>query len=427
MRKGEGIAPIVTVSATSHPRLEELRASTQRFLGQGDGRRVAMSGNLHREHHAHRWARVLCEPRGWSPKPAEGIGPARDVAFMFPGHGSQYPFMGRSLYRAEAVFRDAVDRCAAVTDPLLDIPLRRVLFDEHVSPRVIDQTQYAQPALFTISYALTCQWQAWGIRPAAVVGHSVGEFAAACVSGALALEDALVMVVDRGRRTQALPAVGAMRAVFAPADALAPRLAERGLDIAAINTPTQTVISGPRAEVEAATAQLADNGTPSAPIRVSQAFHSSLVEPMLPGFAATARRTRPLDTHCAFFSTVTGTEQRGRDLDAAYWCRNSRAPVRFCQAVQAMADTGYRVFLEVGPRATLTVFAKESLHYYPPSLILSSSGRPPRTGAADRRETLDLAKAVATLYVNGADIDWQALHAVGIPQPAPTLEAASGI
>jgi acyl transferase domain-containing protein len=346
---------------------------------------------------------------------------------MFPGHGSQYPLMGRSLYAAEPVFRDAVDRCAAVADVLLDIPLRSVLMDERISPEVIDQTAYAQPALFTISYALSCLWRAWGIRPAAVVGHSVGEFAAACVSGALPMHHALTMVIDRGRRTQALPAAGAMRAVFAPVDALEGWLPARGLDVAAVNTPTQTVISGPRAAVEAAAAELAAKGTPSAPIRVTQAFHSSLVEPMLPGFAVTAGAARPLDGRCPFFSTVTGRRHRGRDLDAAYWCRNSRAPVRFCQAIQTMADAGYQVFLEVGPRATLTAFAKESLHYYPPSLILSSSGRPPRTGAQHRRETLDLAKAVATLYVHGADVDWDALHAGHRRmQPAPALEGAGG-
>ena len=352
---------LLTLSARSEASLVELAArwarglETEPDLALPD---VAFSANVGRASFPHRAAiraaslddtrRALASLAAGQPAP----GMARDrvagpdaprVAFLFTGQGSQYAGMGRELYDTQPTFRRALDRCAKVLASELPRPLLPVLFREAVDEEWLGQTAYAQPALFALEYALAELWRAWGVTPAAVLGHSVGEYVAACVAGVLEVEDALRLVAARGRLMQELPSGGAMVVCFAPESVVATAVAAGAgrVSIAAVNGPEHVVVSGDGAQVQAIVVALTTQGIRTKPLAVSHAFHSPLMDPILDRFqeiAATLTRSRP---HITWVSNVTGRPVGGPEqVDAAYWRAHVREPVRF--------DDGIR--RAVGPR-----------------------------------------------------------------------------
>jgi len=339
--------------------------------------------------------RALAEGRD---EPARAERPPR-VAFLFTGQGSQFPGMGRALYDSEPVFRETLERCAELLDPVLERPLTALLFGEDAE--ALRRTANAQPALFALQVASAALWRARGLEPALVLGHSVGEIAAAQVAGVLSLEEAATLVAARGRLMQALPAGGAMVAVLAAesvvAEAVAP-YAER-VAVAAINAPRNVVVSGEAEAVETALAPLREAGVRCVALTVSHAFHSPAMEPMLAPFAEALAGLHFAAPKLPFLSSVTAAPIGEAVAAPDYWVRQVRAPVRFAAAAAALPGLGVEACLEIGPQPVLTPLARASL----PDAALAWLGCPAAPGEA-------MTEALAELYRLGAPLDWPALH-----------------
>jgi acyl transferase domain-containing protein/acyl carrier protein len=278
------------------------------------------------------------------------------------------------------------------------------MFGEASAPALIDETQYTQPALFALEYALAETWREWGVTPSFVLGHSVGEYVAACVAGLMTLEDALGLIAIRGRMMQALPAGGAMAAVFSPEAAVTEAVREHAdrLALAAVNAPDSVVISGAAAAVAAVVDRLTARGIRTQALAVSHAFHSPLMDPMLEDFGAAAGRVRFGRPRVGIVSNVTGRLATAQEMSSAeYWSRHVRAPVRFAAGVTALREQGVDIFLEAGPAPTLLGLGRRTLGdegtVWVPSL---------RKGRDDWDEMLE---GLGRLHVEGVEVDWAGL------------------
>ncbi len=448
---GERPVHLLGLSAKSEVALRELAQRYENYLqehpqvGLAD---LCFTANAGRSHFAHRLAIAADSPAALQDRlkifvtgdlPAgahyhEVIGnKTSEAVFLFTGQGAQYPGMGRELYETQPVFRQALDKCDEILRAYLEKPLLSVLYPEMVngqydtlvehpatsneqraSSNVLDQTAYTQPALFALEYALAELWRSWGIVPAAVMGHSVGEYAAACVAGLLSLEDGLKLIAARGRLMQALPQNGAMAAIFADEAKVAGMLRgyEKEVSIAALNGPDNIVISGLKNAVNEIIKKCQAEGLKSKTLNVSHAFHSPLMEPMLEEFERVVSAIQFRDSQIPLISNLTAqplvlNDSRATNNDPqssifdprTYWRRHVREAVRFSASLTWLQQQGHKIFVEIGPHPTLLGMAgkcvpAESQCVWLPSL---------RQG---KEETQQMLHALGALYVRNAPVDW---------------------
>ncbi|MET9888207.1 SDR family NAD(P)-dependent oxidoreductase, partial [Streptomyces sp. NPDC006430] len=327
------------------------------------------------------------------------------TAFLFSGQGAQRPGMGRELHAAHPVFAEAFDAATAELDRHLDRPLREVVWGEDAKEQ-LSRTVYTQTGLFAFEVALFRLLESWGVRPDFLAGHSIGELVAAHVSGALSLADAAKLVAARGRLMQALPAGGAMMAVEASEDEVLPLLTD-AVSIGAVNGPRSVVVSGAEDAVRAIADHFTAQGRKTSRLRVSHAFHSPLMDPMLAEFGAVAAELSVARPQVPLVSNVTGRIMTAEEIaDPQYWVRHVRQAVRFCDGVRALADAGATAFVEVGPDAVLAGLG--------PACLADADS----TGATflalsrrDRDEEHTLVIAVARAHTHGVPVDWHGFFA----------------
>ena len=351
------------------------------------------------------FARTGTAPGVITGRPSKARAP--EVAFLFTGQGAQYAGMGRALYEGHPAFRAAIDRCDVALSGMWEHRLTEVMHGVAGAPS-LDDTAYTQVALFAIEWGLAQVWKAWGVTPAIVMGHSVGEYAAACVAGALDVEDAIRMVAARGRLMGALPRGGVMVAVPA-AEARVREVLDAaggsGAEIAAINGPESVVLAGDEAAVAAVVVALARRGITSQPLRVSHAFHTRLMEPMQASFETEIAGIGGRALQVPMVSSVTGRAvEAGSDLGAGYWVRQVREPVRFGAALQMVRRiAGEGLWVEIGPHPVLTGLGRPWLAggEWVPTL---------RRGQDDWKMLLG---AVGTLWTRGVGIDWRGDEGAG--------------
>jgi acyl transferase domain-containing protein len=356
----------------------------------------------------------------------------RPVFFLFPGQGAQHAGMTAELYASEPGFRRRVDASAEILRGTLGLDLRRILYpsagEREAAELRLRETAITQPALFVVEHALAELWMEWGVRPRGMLGHSLGEYVAACLAGVLTLPDALRLVAARGRIMGEMPP-GAMLSVALPADEIAALLAglpgDPGADLAlaAVNAPDRCTVSGPVAAVEALGSRLAEQGIESRPLHTSHAFHSPLMEPAVERFAREVAAVPRKAPKLRYVSNLTGTWAGDAEVtEPLAWARQLREPVRFAAGIGEILREEAPILLEVGPGAALTGFARRQLGSAPGALAFTSL---PRTGEP-AAEVQTLLTTAGRLWLHGVDIDWRGFHAGErrgrVPLPAYPFE-----
>lgn len=426
---GEAGPQLLVLSARSEAALE---AATQRLAGHLrsrpglDLRDVAWTLQTGRRAFVHRRTVVaasvadaiaaLDAPQRPPAHSARHEGGQRPVAFLFSGQGSQYAGMGADLYAQHAVYRDAIDRCAELLRDPLGRDLREVLFAPAGDTR-INETRFAQPALFVTEYALALLWQSWGVRPAAMLGHSIGEYVAAHLAGVMSLADALGLVAARGQLMQGM-AAGGMAAVSLGAAELQPRLAPWAgvVEIAAVNAPGLCTISGPGEALDACVKQLTAQGTDVQVLHTSHAFHSSMMEAVLAPFTAAVEKIALAAPTLPYVSNLTGqwiTPEQA--TSATYYAEHLRRAVLFETGVRTLAADPSLHLLEVGPGRALATLAGLTLGNEGARRTSMSMGH-----ARDARHgSQALLEATGRLWLAGVPIDWAGVHGGVQPRRVP--------
>jgi len=329
-----------------------------------------------------------------------------DVVFLFPGQGSQSVNMGKELYAQEAVFKQAVDECAAILKPMMKEDIRDIIYPSEINAETkqrIHNTYYTQPALFIIEYALARLWMSWGIQPAAFIGHSIGEFVAAHLSGVFSLADGLHLIFSRGRLMSSLP-TGSMLSVRSGHEKIEPLLT-KDISLAAMNSPGLCVVSGPEKKVGEFSILLTEKGIANKLLQTSHAFHSAMMDPILSTFEEVAASVSLSLPRIPIVSTLTGKWISDAEITRPdYWSKQIRSPVRFAEAVQTLSDEGFQLVLETGPGRVLSTLTRQQGIKNP---LVAIPSLDPEEG---KSETHSVLKALGQLWMNGMEPDWEAFH-----------------
>lgn len=339
------------------------------------------------------------------------------LVFMFTGQGSQYPKMGWDLYETQPVFRESLDQCSEFLEPDLKISLIDLLYHSKDSDHRIHQAFYTQPAIFSVEYALGKVWESWGIRPSVVMGHSIGEYAAACIAGVFSLKDGLKLVTERGRLISSLPENGAMATVIADKDKVVEIIDnyKDKISLAAVNAPENILISGQRTAIEDVIEIFADRDIPARLMQISHAIHSLLMEPIQDALFDVASKIQFSQPVIPIISNVSGKHAGDEISTPDYWVRHIRQDVRFYESMLTLDKEGYEIFLEIGSTSTLSSLGMQCLPRNK-GLWLQSLGinnamfnmRPGRT--KDYNDWKPMLHSLGQLYIHGMDIHWSAFE-----------------
>jgi acyl transferase domain-containing protein/acyl carrier protein len=418
-------AHLLPLSARSPEALQSLARAYQDFLATPDSNlslhNICYTASMRRGHHDYRLAVtgnsveqlieglqafLHGETRPGLSSGRKDSGRRRKLVFVFPGQGSQWFGMGRSLLEQEPVFRDVVERCDRAMRPYGDWSLLRELTATDAAQSRLNEVDIIQPALFAIQIALAALWRSWGIEPHAVVGHSMGEVAAAHVAGALSLEDAALVICHRSRLARRAIGQGAMAAVELSMEEARGVLAgyEDRVSIAASNSPTSTVLSGDPVALEAILDQLRRRDMFGRMVKVDFASHSPQMDPLRADLLQALKGLVPRPASVPIYSTVTGIVSGGLDFEALYWARNLREPVLFSAAVQRLLEDGHDIFLEVSPHPILLSGIQQGLHDFgQEGAVLPSMRR-------DEKERAVMLGSLGALYTLGYPVDWSRIY-----------------
>jgi amino acid adenylation domain-containing protein len=429
LEEAPAAAPDSTVGTAERPHLLVLSARTEEELARASGN---LAGHLRRHPEApladvawtlaagrrlfaHRRT-VVCSDReqalaALEGRDREGVltvyqeSTERPAAFLFPGQGTQHVGMAAALYATERGFRERVDRCAEILAPQLGLDLRHVLYPaaERAAEarQMLDRTRLAQPALFTLEYALAGLWADWGVRPKAMLGHSIGELVAATLAGVFELADALWLVALRGKLVDAQPAGDMLSVPLAESEVL-PLLGEE-LSLAAVNGPSLVVVAGAREPIQRLAGRLAEGGVAGSLLHTSHAFHSRDMEPAMEPFAEAVSRLSLQPPKIPFLSGTTGTWITAQQaVDPWYWARHLRLPIRFADGLEKLASNPDTVLLEVGPGNALSSLARRQLDPSGATPVIASLPHPKEHVTALEAVT----GAVGKLWLHGVRIDW---------------------
>jgi len=347
----------------------------------------------------------------------------RKVAFLLPGQGGQYPNMGKELYENEPLFRSDVDYCCEYSKPYLKLDLHDLLYpkDDKLDDAAeqLAQTKFNQSAVFTTEYALARQWMRWGVEPMGLIGHSLGEFAAACLAGVFSVEEGLRLVAARGRLMQQV-AGGAMLSVLLSEEELKPLLDQiGGLEIAVINTPSSCVVSGSRHKIETLEAQLALREVMTRRLRVAGAGHSSAMDPVLDDFRKVVLEVHLQVPRMPYLSNLTGQWISGKEItDPDYWVKHLRHTVRFSDGAAELLKNPELILLEVGPGKILSTLISQ--HAARPPQVAVISSLPP---ASEPQPAMQyMLEGLGRLWMEGARLEWNRFYETEkrrrIPLPA---------
>ena len=419
---------LLTLSAKSATALQQLAQRYDRFLATHPTvslTDVCFTANTGRSHFAHRLgivaestlqmrqqlsAVIVNQETASVAKGRVGRKKYPKIAFLFTGQGAQYVGMGDQLYQTQPLFRRIIDHCDQILRPHLDIPLLDLLYPpttdaNAISPQLINETAYTQPTLFALEYALAQLWMSWGIEPEIVMGHSIGEYVAACIAGGLSLEEGLPFIAVRARLIQDLPPNGDMVAVFADEGRVQAAIQPyaQQVSIATLNSPENIVISGERLAIKAVVAALEADNIQTQPLRGSHAFHSPLMEPMLDALEQEAKQISFQALRLPLLSNTTGEIlPPGSVLNASHWRRHTRAPVRFTAGIQTLIQQNYNCFIEIGPKPLLSKLGQRCQQDVQATWLPSL--------AQDKPDWLVLLESLSVLYVQGVDVNWQGLE-----------------
>lgn len=418
---------LLVVSARTDSAAAEIQ---KRLIGQlnngasADASALAALLQRGRTHFTHRRA-FLAEPGLEGPPRLEELPPPKmqmgstpSIVFMFPGQGAQHTGMARGLL-TNPTFRREFGHCAAILQPLIGLDLHEMLAP-NIQPEAINRTEIAQPLLFAIEYSLAKLWIKWGIQPHAMIGHSIGEYVAACLAGVMSLEDALRIVASRGRLMSST-APGAMLAVHASADAMKLRLSD-GLALAAVNGPDATVVAGKRDVLERLRSTLAQEAVGSTFLQTARAFHSPDMDPILDTFSCAFEKVELAAPRIPFISNVTGTFIHSREAtNPDYWAQHIRSTVRFGDGLDTLAAEPNLLLLEVGPGCTLQTLAlRHPVSQTHPAI---ASMRHPHSHQSD---WACLLRALGELWMRGVSVAWEAVGGPdrfrGVQAPAYPFE-----